>query len=78
MKSIRIADDVYSLAQQEAAVMSRSIAQQLEHWAKLGAALEFAGVTQDHVRHILGGDERVREQVLMKLGLATQEASARP
>jgi hypothetical protein len=76
MKSIRIADEVYSLAQQEAAVMSRSIAQQLEHWAKLGAALESAGVTHDQMRRILGGDLRVRERVFMKLGLATQESMA--
>src|SRR5438105_3500101 len=55
MKSIRIADHIYDLAQQEAALMSRSIAQQLEHWAQLGAALESAGVTQDHMRSILGG-----------------------
>ncbi len=56
--------------------MSRSIAQQLEHWAKLGAALEMAGVTQDQVRRILGGDARIRERVFMKLGLATQESMA--
>ena len=76
MKSIRISDDAYAMAQQEAAVMSRSIAQQLEHWAKLGAALELAGVTQDQVRRILGGDLRTRERVFMKLGLASQDSMA--
>src|SRR5256885_15195880 len=76
MKSIRISDDAYALVQQEAALMSRSIAQQLEHWAKLGAALELAGVTQDQVRRILGGDLRIRERVFMKLGVAGQDSMA--
>src|SRR5438128_923477 len=76
MKSIRIADHIYDLAQQEAALMSRSIAQQLEHWAQLGAALESAGVTQDQMRSILGGDLRVRERIFMKLGLAHQDSMA--
>lgn len=74
MKSIRISEDVYQLAQQEAAVMHRSIAQQVEHWAGLGAALESAGVTHDQLRKVLGGDLRSRERVLMKLGLASQES----
>ncbi len=54
--------------------MSRSIAQQLEHWAQLGAALEAAGVTLGQVRSMLGGDLRARERVAMKLGWATQES----
>jgi ParD-like antitoxin of type II bacterial toxin-antitoxin system len=58
MKSIRIADDLYSAVQQEGALMTRSIAQQLEHWARLGAALEAAGVTADQLRSILGGAMR--------------------
>ncbi len=72
MKSIRIGDEWYAQVQQEAALMSRSIAQQLEHWARMGAALEAAGVTQDQVRAILGGDLRVRERAFMKLGLTRQ------
>lgn len=74
MKSIRISESVYDLAQQEASVMSRSIAQQIEHWANLGAALESAGVTHDQVRKVLGGDLRAREHMLMKLGVASQES----
>lgn len=71
MKSIRISDAWYAQVQQEAALMSRSIAQQIEHWARIGAALESAGVTQDQVRAILGGDLRARERAFMKLGLAS-------
>src|SRR3977135_840279 len=72
MRSIRISDELFDLARDESGAMSRSIAQQLEHWAKIGAALEQADVTQEQVRRILGGDLRVRERVFMKLGLLKQ------
>ena len=37
-KNVRISDELYALAQLEASLQDRSIAQQLEHWAKLGIA----------------------------------------
>lgn len=37
-KNVRISDALYLLAQAEAQIQDRSIAQQLEHWAKLGLA----------------------------------------
>lgn len=37
-KNVRISDDLYALAQAEARLQDRSIAQQLEHWAKRGIA----------------------------------------
>jgi len=37
-KNVRISDDLYALAQWEARLQDRSIAQQLEHWAKRGIA----------------------------------------
>jgi hypothetical protein len=72
VKSVRISDDLFALARGESEAMSRSIAQQLEHWAKIGLALEQAGITQEQMRRILGGDTRTRERVLMKLGLLKQ------
>ena len=39
-KSIRVSDALFEKAQASAEVHSRSIAQQVEHWARLGAALE--------------------------------------
>jgi hypothetical protein len=39
-KSIRISDDLYELAVTEAALMHRSLAQQVEHWAAIGQAVE--------------------------------------
>ncbi|HBD20444.1 MAG TPA: hypothetical protein DC063_10450 [Arenimonas sp.] len=37
-KNVRISDELYALAQLEARLQDRSIAQQLEHWAKRGIA----------------------------------------
>ena len=37
-KNIRVSDSLYRLAQLEARLESRSLAQQIEHWAKLGMA----------------------------------------
>jgi hypothetical protein len=42
-KSISISDNLYALAQMEAQLEHRSIAQQLEHWAKLGMAASRGG-----------------------------------
>ena len=74
MKSIRISNEVYDLALQVAAVQSRSLAQQVEHWVRLAAAVEAAGVTVEQVQRILGGDLRERERAMMRLGLATQDS----
>lgn len=50
-KSIRITDELYELATHEAALMHRSLAQQVEHWVKLGVGVErTAGATVDEVR----------------------------
>ncbi|MCR6662651.1 MAG: ParD-like family protein [Luteimonas sp.] len=37
-KNVRISDELYALAQMESRLQDRSIAQQLEHWAKRGIA----------------------------------------
>ncbi len=42
-KSVRISDDLYDLAAGTASLMHRSLAQQIEHWAALGQALEASG-----------------------------------
>lgn len=41
-KNVRISDNLYALAQVECLVENRSIAQQLEFWAKLGMAAAIA------------------------------------
>ena len=41
--SIRVGASLFKQAQQEGSIMSRSAAQQIEYWARLGAAFEAAG-----------------------------------
>lgn len=42
-KNIRISDTLYALAQLESQLQHRSLAQQIEFWAKLGMAAERQG-----------------------------------
>jgi ParD-like antitoxin of type II bacterial toxin-antitoxin system len=73
-KSIRVSDRLYSLAEATSERMHRSLAQQIEHWAELGHAIEAAGVTTAQVLDILSGNLRTRERLMLKLGLAEQES----
>ena len=52
--SIRVGAALFREAQQEGEIMSRSAAQQIEYWARLGAALEAAGLSVAGAARILG------------------------
>jgi len=43
--SIRVSADLFERALERGELMSRSAAQQIEHWARLGAALEARGLS---------------------------------
>lgn len=43
--SIRVGAEIFNTAREAGALMSRSSAQQIEHWARIGAALEACGLT---------------------------------
>jgi hypothetical protein len=73
-KSIRVSDRLYGLADTTARKLHRSLAQQVEHWAEIGRALEAAGVTTAQILDILEGDSRARERLMLKLGLANPES----
>ncbi len=73
-KSIRVSDHLYQLADMTSRKLHRSLAQQVEHWAELGRAVEAAGVTTAQILDILGGDARARERLMLKLGLANQQS----
>lgn len=45
-KNIRISDTLYDIASAEAKLQHRSLAQQVEYWAKLGMAAERSGSGQ--------------------------------
>lgn len=68
-QSIRISEKLYELARQEAVLMSRSLAQQLEHWAKLGAALEKNGTLNlDDVRSASASFEQTAQAMEVASG----------
>lgn len=55
--SIRVSSDLFARAQHQAELMSRSIAQQVEHWARLGAALEASGLAVTGLANLLKADD---------------------
>jgi hypothetical protein len=63
-KSVRISDELYALVEKTAATMSRSLSQQLEHWARIGAALDASGLTTAQVLELMGRRNPLTEQVL--------------
>jgi hypothetical protein len=67
-KSVRISDELYELASQEAALMHRSVAQQLEHWMKLGVSVEHSQATLDDVRSASAQFKRVRDESAVRQG----------
>ena len=54
----RIDGDLFEAAKSTGAVMSRSAAQQLTHWARLGRELEASrGLSQRDIADVLAGDQ---------------------
>lgn len=71
-KSIRITDELYDLATHEAALMHRSLAQQIEHWVKLGVGVErAAGATVDEVRTAALRYHHARDEAAVRSGRKT-------
>lgn len=52
-QSIRISDELYGTAQKAGALLDRSLAQQMEYWARLGAAIDAAGITSAQAMELL-------------------------
>ncbi len=46
-RSLRVSEALFEAASQAGKALTRSTAQQVEHWARLGRALEGAGLTVD-------------------------------
>lgn len=67
-QSIRISDELYGLAQATGKAKQRPIAQQMEHWARLGAALEAAGISSTAAMQLLGARSTADELVAVALG----------
>jgi ParD-like antitoxin of type II bacterial toxin-antitoxin system len=56
-QSIRISDECYEAAQRVAQSMNRSLAQQLEHWVRLGMRIEL-GLTVQQTLALLEADTK--------------------
>lgn len=67
-KSVRISDEIYELASQEAQLMHRSLAQQLEHWVKLGVGVAHGQATLDDVRAAAVKYKQARDEVAVREG----------
>jgi len=67
-QSIRISDELYSLALSTGKALGRPIAQQMEYWARLGAALEAAGISSTAAMQLLGAKSTADELVSVALG----------
>jgi hypothetical protein len=63
-KSIRVSDGVYELAAAAGEAVHRSLAEQIEYWVRLGAALDAAGITMEESLLLLQGDPGVKERIL--------------
>jgi hypothetical protein len=73
-KAIRVSDSLYRLAQLEAVLENRSIAQQIEYWAKRGMASARA-VAEDRAGY--GNSLEATVQATRRLDIADVESGAR-
>ena len=55
-KSLRVSDSVFVAAQNAGTHLTRSTAQQVEHWARLGQTIEATGMTVTQTIALLNGN----------------------
>jgi hypothetical protein len=65
-RSLRVSDVLFDSANTAGAMFSRSAAQQVEHWARLGKALEAAGLTVDAAAQLFGLAKPESEEALWR------------
>lgn len=63
-KSLRVSDTLFDAATLSGSILSRSTAQQVEYWARLGKALEDRGLTVDSATALLAATSQVDEKTL--------------
>lgn len=77
-QSIRISDDLYSMAQNASQALVRPLAQQMEYWARLGAALDAAGISTRMAMELLGNGVKADDFVAVALGRVASEDGGLP
>jgi hypothetical protein len=77
-QSIRISDDLYSMAQNASQALARPLAQQMEYWARLGAALDAAGLSTSMAMDLLGNGVEADKFVAAALGRGVTQVGGLP
>lgn len=77
-QSIRVSDDLYALAQKASQALSRPLAQQMEYWARLGAALDAAGISAAVAMDLLGNGASADAFVAAALGRGAEPEQGLP
>jgi hypothetical protein len=72
--SIRISAELFESAQRQGETLSRSTAQQVEHWARLGAVVEQSGLSVDEVVRLLRDGKTLGEPAEQGSGKALWNA----
>lgn len=76
-KSIRVSDGIYDLAASAGEAVNRSLAEQIEYWARLGASLDASGITMAQALQLLGGDAALKERVIAHVGMSRSSRQRR-
>lgn len=76
-KSIRVSDGVYELAAAAGEAVHRSLAEQIEYWVRLGAALDAAGITMEESLLLLQGDRGIVDRMLTHVTSAPAKSRRR-
>ena len=61
-QSIRVTDRLYEEASVAAGFCQRSLAQQVEYWARIGMATEASGLTHEGLLQLLLGAQHVKDR----------------
>jgi hypothetical protein len=72
--SIRISAELFESAQRQGETLSRSTAQQVEHWARVGAVVEQSGLSVGEVVRLLRDREALGEPAEQGSGKALWSA----
>lgn len=72
--AVRVSMELNQLASREAAVMGRSVAQQIDYWARVGARMEkMSGVSVAKIRQALSGEAAFDDLNAAERGIALSD-----
>jgi hypothetical protein len=75
-QSVRVSDRLYEEASTAATASQRSLAQQVEYWARIGMAAEDAGLTQEALMQLLLRAQHARDRARVAQGRLKASALA--